>query len=140
MLITVCLRRAADMPSGWAWATWIDPLAYAVQALIANEFAAPRWNVPYEFADPGSTTTLGEAALNVRHPSYHLPMPLMDCGRTKYSCSASCCTEDLQMNRAVQRIPTSLMETILMVASVCLFFCLHSFSMLSMQWHTCPCA
>lgn len=57
---------AADMPRGWAWATWVDPLAYAVQALIANEFASQRWAVPYEFADPGSTTTLGQAALDVR--------------------------------------------------------------------------
>ena len=48
--------QRSSMPRGWAWATWVDPLAYAVQALIANEFAAPRWAVPYEFADPGSTT------------------------------------------------------------------------------------
>ena len=60
------LLTAADMPRGWAWATWVDPLAYAVQALIANEFASQRWAVPYEFADPGSTTTLGQAALDVR--------------------------------------------------------------------------
>ena len=62
------------MPRGWAWATWVDPLAYAVQALIANEFASPRWAVPYEFADPGSTTTLGQAALDVRLAPGFLPI------------------------------------------------------------------
>jgi len=43
----------------------LEPLAYAVQALIANEFSASRWAVPYEFADPGESTTLGQAALQV---------------------------------------------------------------------------
>ncbi len=57
------------MPAGWRWATWLDPLAYAVQALIANEFSASRWAVPYEYADPGDSTTLGQAALQVRAPA-----------------------------------------------------------------------
>ncbi|KAK9836042.1 hypothetical protein WJX81_008449 [Elliptochloris bilobata] len=66
LMLSGYIFAQTDMPRGWAWATWVDPLAYAVQALIANEFAAKRWSVPYEFADPGSTTTLGEAALDVR--------------------------------------------------------------------------
>lgn len=62
----VSLLVAADMPVWWSWAYWLDPFAYAVQGLIANEFSAPRWNVPYnEFSSKRRRFTLGQACLQV---------------------------------------------------------------------------
>lgn len=55
------------MPRWWVWAYWLDPFSYAIQGLIANEFSAPRWTVPYnEFSSKRKSITLGQACLNVR--------------------------------------------------------------------------
>jgi ABC-type multidrug transport system ATPase subunit len=34
------------IPGWWVWAYWINPMAWAQQALAINEFTAPRWNRP----------------------------------------------------------------------------------------------
>lgn len=61
------------MPAWWVWAYWLDPFSYAIQGLIANEFSAPRWDVPYnEFSSKRKSITLGQACLNVRNAPTHL--------------------------------------------------------------------
>lgn len=63
---------AADMPRWWLWAYWLDPFSYAIQGLIANEFSAPRWSVPYnEFSSKRKSITLGQACLNVWSATLH---------------------------------------------------------------------
>ncbi len=55
------------MPKWWAWVVWLDPFFYAIQGLVANEFSAPRWAVPYSaFGSKRHRITLGQTCLNVR--------------------------------------------------------------------------
>ena len=55
------------MPIWWSWAIWVDPFSYALRALVANEFSAPRWDAPYnEFSSRRRRFTIGQAVLQVR--------------------------------------------------------------------------
>ena len=66
------------MPPWWEWAFWLDPFSYAVQGLIASEFSAPRWGVPYSaFSSKRHRITLGQTCLNV------CDLPACQCPREK---------------------------------------------------------
>ena len=56
----------------WSWAVWVDPFSYALRALVANEFSAPRWDAPYnEFSSRRRRFTIGQAVLQVRPELSH---------------------------------------------------------------------
>jgi hypothetical protein len=58
-------RRPAvrtSIPTWWIWAYWISPFAWAVRAILINEFSAPDWQLPAPGAAPG--LTIGHAALD----------------------------------------------------------------------------
>ena len=101
----------------WSWAVWVDPFSYALRALVANEFSAPRWDAPYnEFSSRRRRFTIGQAVLQVRpeldpffngnldncclfHISPHTCLvPALGQGSSPPECgeSGSCCSQRLQ--------------------------------------------
>lgn len=66
--------HAGNLRGWWIWAYWINPLNYAMRAVVLNEFTAPRWQHP---VTPGSTTTVGNAVLAANgfdHPHWCVPL------------------------------------------------------------------
>ena len=56
--LSLCLKHlvhldcpAVNLPAWAGWLYWINPLSYALRALVLNEFEAPRWHKPSPY-DP----------------------------------------------------------------------------------------
>ena len=86
----------------WSWAVWVDPFSYALRALVANEFSAPRWDVPYnEFSSRRRRFTIGQAVLQVRPELDHFSIVALATGVCSTASPYACLVPDLGQERSL---------------------------------------
>ncbi|CAI5997964.1 unnamed protein product, partial [Closterium sp. NIES-65] len=64
-LLSGFLITKDDIHTVWVWVYWISPLTYCQNAFSANEFLAPRWDVPSD--PPSLNTAMGIQVLTARN-------------------------------------------------------------------------
>ncbi len=60
-------RPAVNLPAWAGWLYWINPLSYALRALVLNEFEAPRWHKPSPYDPARSLGTFILDTFNFNH-------------------------------------------------------------------------
>eukprot|EP00798_Chlamydomonas_sp_ICE-L_P016439 gene16439-22657_t len=69
-LLVVCINTCgftldrASIPPWWIWVYWMNPLAYAIRALLVNEMNTDDWNTSVMYG--GQSTSVGLIALDLR--------------------------------------------------------------------------